>query len=391
MNKKFLSQIGVYVNGILSRLLDENGRSIFSGIEVTFKSGTKYYPASAMLQENRLIWNYNGRKDKINIEEFTAVLLDAAEKYDEMDFKYTEGGRNLCVLASLKGVKYFTEETVKKADDLKSRANNSHIGNREYLIKTGEADELLKEIGIMAPNGKIKNDKIRKYNQIDHFVELIAEDIEELCKAKREITVLDCACGKSYLSFVLNYYIRFVLKRPCRFICVDHSDTVINASKKMAENLRYGNMEFIKADLEDFIPEKEIDICISLHACDTATDMALACALKNRAKMIVAVPCCHKELLEQYKIDGLEAVLKYGILKARISDAITDAMRGIFLEAMGYDVSVKEYISPLETPKNIMIKAMKKRDPDQNRLSEYWGLCNKLNISPSLAKFVLNK
>ena len=164
------------------------------------------------------------------------------------------------------------------------------------------------------------------------------------------------------MSFVLNYYIQFVLKKPCKFIGVDYSETVIKASKEMAQQLRYNNMTFVQADLTTYVPDRNIDLCISLHACDTATDMALACAVKNGAKMIVAVPC---------------------------SDALTDSLRANLLEALGYETSVVEYISPLETPKNLMIRAYKKAGRNEEKIMEYWNLCHKLHVTPKLGKLLL--
>lgn len=390
MNKKILTQIELYIKGLLSRLEEEQSRSVFSEIQIRFRSGAKEYPAELSVSESmdsEYIWSYNGRKDVIVLSDLPLTILTAAELYDSMEFRYIEQERVTVVSADQKQVKMQTENRKNQLEAMKRSVEQSHIGTREYIIKAGEADALLKAIGIMAPNGKIRNDRIRKYNQIDHFVELISEPLQELAKGRKEILVLDCACGKSYLSFVLNYYIRFILRKPCRFIGIDYSETVIKASEQMARELNYSNMKFIQADLTVYQPSEPIDLCISLHACDTATDMALACGIHSRAAMMVAVPCCHKELLEQYQLPGLEPLLKHGILKARISDALTDALRASFLEAMGYDVSVVEYISPLETPKNLMIKAFKKRSVNEEKLSAYWQLCTELNVSPSLAKY----
>jgi len=388
MNKKILGQIDMYLGGLLARLNDNESSSEFLHINIQFKSGTKTYPAMVKRENEFFKWEYNGRTDSIGLEEISKVVLSACEKYDSVSLDFVERAKTITISADEKRVRMLSETAKTQIETMKRSAENSHIGNREYLIKAGEADSLLKAIGIMAPNGKIKNDMIRKYNQIDHFVELMNANLKELCSKTGQITVLDCACGKSYLSFVLNYYIVNVLRRKCRFIGVDYSETVIEASKKMAE-LGYTNMTFVKADLKEFTPDTGIDLCISLHACDTATDMALACAMRNGAGMIVAVPCCHKELLSQYNIHGLEPLLRYGILKARISDALTDSLRANYLEAMGYEVSVVEYISPLETPKNLMIRALRKGKLDYDKLTAYWDLCSKLGVSPSLPEMYI--
>ncbi|WP_373854746.1 methyltransferase [Clostridium arbusti] len=158
----------------------------------------------------------------------------------------------------------------------------------------------------------------------------------------------------------------------------------------MALNLGYRNMEFKAMDIKEYIPNKKINVVISLHACDTATDMALALGIKVEADAIIAVPCCHKELASQYKYEPFKEILKYGVFKTRIADVLTDGMRSLMLEAKGYDVSVVEYISPLETPKNLMIRALKTRNENELALDSYIKLMSDLNVYPALYDFVNN-
>ena len=148
----------------------------------------------------------------------------------------------------------------------------------------------------------------------------------------------------------MNYYLRDVLRRRCRIIGIDINPHVVSESQKMAKRLGYHNMEFIAADLRTYQPPKQVTAVISLHACDIATDLALGTAIRAQAKYIACVPCCHKELLDQYHIPGLEPLTKFGVFKARFNDVLTDSMRALKLEAEGYKVSVVEYISPLDTP-----------------------------------------
>ncbi|MNO90263.1 23S rRNA methyltransferase A [compost metagenome] len=272
-----------------------------------------------------------------------------------------------------------------------SPANHSQetstLLNRDYYIKVGKADALLKEIGIMSKDGKIKNNKIRKYNQIDHYVELLEGVLDSLPKNK-VITILDCGCGKSYLTFVLNYYLTEIKRRKCKFIGLDISEGVINSSKEMAKNLGYRNMEFHAIDIKMYKPKEKINVVMSLHACDTATDMALALGIKLESDCIIAVPCCHRQMLSQYNYEPFEGITKHGILKARLADVLTDGMRSMMLEAKGYDVSVVEYISPLETPKNLMIRALKTSDENYDLMSEYLNLMSSLNVYPALYEFL---
>ena len=245
-----------------------------------------------------------------------------------------------------------------------------------------EAAALLREIGILTADGKLKNDMIRKYNQIDHYVELVAPMFEQ--DDSDEIVLLDCACGKSYLSFVMNYYLHEVLHRRCRVIGVDIKEHVIDESRAMAKRLGYHNMSFQCADLRVYQPPKNVTAVISLHACDIATDLALATALRARAKYIACVPCCHKELLDQYTMPGLEPLTRHGVFKARFNDVLTDSMRALKLEAEGYKVSVVEYISPLDTPKNLLIRAVRTGRENRRAKADYEAVRRTLGTTSEL-------
>ena len=261
---------------------------------------------------------------------------------------------------------------------------------REYVVNPALAKDLLTEIGILAKNGKIKNDKIRKYNQIDYFVELMGGVLKEIGE-RDEYVILDAACGKSYLSFVLNFYLREILKKKCRFIGVDYSKTVIDASKRMAKNLGYNNMKFIQEDLTSWTPSVRPDIVVSLHACDTATDMALGLGIRSQSRAIVSVPCCHKDILKLYSYEPFEPIMKYGILKARLADTLTDGIRAAYLESVGYKVSMIEYISPLETPKNIMIRAVYTGKKSAKARQDYENLKKMLHVEPAIERFLKEK
>ncbi|KXZ39162.1 Methyltransferase domain-containing protein [Alkalithermobacter thermoalcaliphilus JW-YL-7 = DSM 7308] len=382
MNKQSISKLKLFFMGLKER--SQTNKDFFKSIEVIYKSGLKEFKGFVTIENDKYKINFKGTTNYYTFDELLEYILKESENYESIKFKYIERGTIILIQGDNKGVNIkYLEDDQKEIDTYTA----SQIKNRNYYVKVGPANDVLKEIGILTKEGKIKNDKIRKYNQIDHFVELIDKLIKEL-ENKDTITILDCACGKSYLSFVLNYYIKEVLKKNCYFIGIDYSDNVINASKKMAENLGYKNMKFIKEDLNHYIPDTDIDIVISLHACDTATDMALGLGVRCEAKAIIVVPCCHKELLNQYKYDILEPILKHGVFKARFADLITDGLRSLLLEAYGYDVSVVEYISPLDTPKNLMIRAVKKKNENKKALDEYYNLKKMFNVDPSFEKLV---
>ncbi len=386
MNKQSISKLSLFLSGLEQRI--EDNRDFFKAITANYKSGTKDYQARVVSDGNKMKINFNGNTETIEISWLSARLSKFAENYESLNLVYEERGTVIHIEADNKNVKMKTTEA--EIDDrLKPHNEASHIGNRDYCIKVGKADDVLKEIGILGENGKVKNDMIRKYNQIDHYIEIIDDLLRELVKNKDSITVLDCGCGKSYLLFVLNYYIKEVLKKPCHFIGIDYSNTVIQASKRMASNLGYRNMEFKVSDIKSFHTDRKIDLVISLHACDTATDEAIAVAVRNQVKAMVVVPCCQREILNQYSFEQLSPILKHGILKAKVADVLTDGIRALILESLGYKVSVVEYISPLETPKNIMLKAQKIQAENKKAREEYEKIKELLKISPSLEKFVL--
>lgn len=329
-----------------------------------------------------------GPKTSFPDEELEEKLLAFLKDSEDFSIEYRERGSGLRIFSEKGSV---SMKQINEAYELKQKLEHENPTlrtNREYLVKAGEADELLKAIGIMSKEGKIHNDRIRKYNQIDRFVELIEDLLKDLCEKNESVTVLDCACGKSYLSFVLNYYIKEKLKKNCYFIGLDINENVIEASRKMAKDLGYKNMEFHGVDIKNYMPERPVHLVISLHGCDIATDLALAAGVRYKADGIVVIPCCHKELLGQVQYEPLEKVLRHGILKARFADLLTDGIRTLILEAVGYEASVVEYISPLDTPKNLMIRATRKGGKNEKALMAYREMKENFHIDPALGRYL---
>jgi SAM-dependent methyltransferase len=386
MNNQSVQKLGLFLTGLEARITENE--DFFKGIKVVFSSGLKDFIAAMSLSDGRIKMNFNGNTETLEISWISERLSKFASNYDRAVVTYEERGTSILIEAYIKNVKMSTRQTeIEAVEDYHNET--ARIGNRNYYIKASQAKELLREIGILSPDGKVRNDMIRKYNQIDHYIELIDSLLQDLAQKHDSITILDCACGKSYLSFVLNYYIKEVLKKPCYFIGLDYSPVVIDASKRMAANLGYNNMEFRVTDVRSYRKSRDIHLVISLHACDTATDEAIALAVNNAVETMVMVPCCHHEMLNQYDYKPFEQITKYGILKARIADALTDGMRGMFLEAMGYKVSVVEYISPLDTPKNLMIRAQKTGRYNAAMMEEYKKLGEALGVSLTLEKLVM--
>lgn len=396
MDKQTQKKLNMMLQGITFRLTEEI--DYFEGLTGEFKSGAKTFPLKCTLEGGgRLIISFEGRSIDTVPKKIPELIANFSAPYDKVDIYYKSRGEMLIFEADNKNVTMKTKALEEDRESIiKSHADSGAISGRDYLIKPGKADKLLKAIGIMAENGKIKNYMIRKYNQIDHFVELLEPMLKDLMKDRNEIRVVDCACGKSYLSFVLNYYLKEVMKINCKFTGIDISDSVINSSGKIAKGLGYRNMNFVNGDIRTLLYENESgvaispDLVISLHACDTATDYALAYGIRNRARSIVAVPCCHSELLNQYSYKPFEEIIKHGVFKARLADVLTDGLRCMVLEAFGYTVSAVEYVSPLDTPKNLLIRSTLTTGFHRGKYDSCIAMAKKLNSESMLINETVN-
>jgi len=379
-----MPKLDLYLAALKNRY--EERPELFCALRATLKSGRTEISAALRPGKEGLMGSILGKKEPMDFASFCRALSDAAEKYEEGALFYEEKEETRRARWNRKGMTILPVEKKTAAPDA---AASAVLPDREYYLKIDEAGPLLRTIGILTPEGKLKNDKIRKYNQIDHFIEILADDLKKT-PADEMLTFLDCACGKSYLSFALNHYLTKVLGRRVKMIGVDISERVIEESRRMAGELGYGNMEFVKADLSDYRPPRRVYGVISLHACDIATDLALYTALKAEARLIACVPCCHKELLDQFKLPLLSPITRHGILKARLNDTLSDGLRVLKLEACGYRVKTLEYISPLDTPKNLLILARREREVNPEAAAEYESLTKALSVTPALARFLEN-
>jgi len=270
-----------------------------------------------------------------------------------------------------------------KIGDVESMANDDVT----HPIKVGQADKLLTILDILTPEGKIKSDKSRKYEQINHFIKLISDQLEKIPQRER-ITILDCGCGKSYLSFVMNYFLRETLGRHCYFFGIDTEADLIGKCKEMQKELGYENMDFQVSRIMDFHPPTGIDIVCSLHACDTATDEAIALGITAEASLLMIVPCCQSEILNQLLNHPLKAITRHGVFKMKLADLLTDAIRVLLLEANGYKVTVLEFVSPIYTPKNLLILAEKIQPRNSMALEQYRDLIDMFHLSPALERYL---
>lgn len=264
-----------------------------------------------------------------------------------------------------------------------------HNRQKEYVLEEGIPIPFLIHLGVMNPAGKVYPAKKDKFRQINRFLEMI-EDILPHLDPSQAVRVVDFGCGKAYLTFALYHYLKNVKGYAIQMVGLDLKADVIRYCQELAQTLGYDNdLQFIQGDINAFDSEKGIDLVISLHACDTATDAALEKAIRWQAKVILCVPCCQHELLHQVEQESLKPLLKHGILKERFSALVTDAARVQLLEVLGYQTQIMEFIDLEHTPKNLLIRAIRHSQRSERQTSA-WEVYKKfkctLNIAPSLER-----
>lgn len=367
-------KINLFLGGLFEKYRQNPDYFVDFGFSVF--SGTKEFKGKIKPAETGFTVSFAGDvlcKDEDEAADRVCALVI---EYDRAIIFYEERGLRSEIEADDRNVK------VSKKEIKQTPVKETNLKEKEYNISLHKAKDLLFELGYTTAEGKLRNDMIRKYNQTDRFIDLIGEMFD----GREKLRIVDCACGKSYLSFVLNYWLWQEKRIRAEFTGIDISEQVIAESRKKAEHLGYSNMKFIQKDLSK-IDDCELeapDAVISLHACDTATDMAMGYGIRNGAKNIICVPCCHKELLEKYQSPTVEPLVKHGIFRARFNAILTDSLRVLKLEACGYKVSCVEYCSPLDTPKNLLIKAQKISDGNREAEQEYRRMLKEFNVFPAI-------
>lgn len=264
----------------------------------------------------------------------------------------------------------------------------SHNREKAYILKEGENIPALVELGVFTPDFKVVKAKYDKYRQINRFIELVDDEFAKI--DKKDITILDFGCGKSYLTFILYYYFAVKKGMNTRIIGYDLKKDIVEHCNRIAEKYGYDNLNFVVSDVtKDNLYDEKIDMIVTLHACDTATDYALNYAISKGVKHIFSVPCCQHEINNRIKKGGdMDILLKYGIIKERVSALLTDSIRASILEAIGYNVDVIEFIDFEHSPKNIMLRAKKTKKKNTKLLEIPKELCEKYSFRQTLLDLV---
>lgn len=309
-------------------------------------------------------------------------LTNAMSEFRQMqlstrDMSYT-------VLVSKKGK--VTIQKKKQSGEVKA-AELSHNRSKRYILTEGIVVPFLKDLGVMTEEGRVVKSRTDKFRQMNRFLEFIEDILPQLEKG-RELTILDFGCGKSYLTFAMYYYLHELKKYDIRVIGLDLKKDVIERCSRLAEKYGYEKLSFLVGDIADYDGVQDVDMVVTLHACDTATDYALAKAVGWNARVILSVPCCQHELNGQIQSETLAPVMDYGLLKERFAALVTDGLRAKYLEAAGYDTQVLEFIDMEHTPKNILIRGVKtgKINPEaQKEIAECEAF---LNAKPAIGKLL---
>ena len=350
---------------------------------------------NAQYNKITFILKENNNKQYYQIEKYTdkqvfhenidgALLKEKVLEYVPSSYKQISAWSNTTTF-ELKVSKKGKFLLNKKKSDNANIVNKNHNKEKNYLLKEGMIIEPLIDLGIFTKEGKVINSKYDKYKQINRFVEIIDDEIKD--NDFKELTILDFGCGKSYLTFVLYYYFTEIKKINVKMIGLDLKADVITKCNDIAKRYNYVNLHFELGDINGFKYNNKVDMVITLHACDTATDYALYNAIKWNTKMIFSVPCCQHEFNGQMKSESLSILTKYGIVQERIAALMTDSVRANLLECVGYKTQLLEFIDISHSPKNILIRASKSnitKDKKEKALREVENLMKQFNINPTL-------
>lgn len=313
------------------------------------------------------------------------IMQYMQEEFRQLEAISVDG--KLTALVSKKG--RITVKCSRQSEAPKVLPDMSHNRTKQYLLQEGTPVPFLVDLGVQTREGLIVRSRYDKFKQINRYLEFV-EDILPTLDKEETVHIIDFGCGKSYLTFALYYYLHELKGIDTMITGLDLKADVIEKCNCLAKNYGYEKLRFYQGDIRTFEGADQVDMVVSLHACDTATDYAIKKALDWNAKVLFAVPCCQHEVNRQIDSELLLPVLKYGLLKERLSAILTDAVRANLLEESGYDTQILEFIDMEHTPKNILIRAVKKESPSPKRTS-IEKLTDAVDVKTTLQKLFENE
>lgn len=321
---------------------------------------------------------------KTELEEYTKRQLDEGFRQLEIYSRLGSG----TVLVGKKGTM-----TVKAKRKIPAFLDNetgigalSHNRQKQYVLQEGIAVPFLVDLGVMTEEGRVVRARYDKFRQINRFLEFIEDILPKLDKT-RENVIIDFGCGKSYLTFAMYHYLNRLKNYPIRVIGLDLKKDVIARCSLLAQKYGYDRLSFYQGDIADYEGVNQVDMVVTLHACDTATDYALFKAVRWNAKVILSVPCCQHELNGQMANQVMRPVLQYGVIRERMAALYTDGLRAELLEGEGYRTQILEFIDMEHTPKNLLIRAVREGKRKDNQ-EELLRLMEFLQVRPTLQRLL---
>lgn len=325
----------------------------------------------------RKVFHKNYKKDELK-KKITDWMQ---EDYKQAQFTMTDATAQILSGKHSQTVKY------KKCKEVRVQRDLSHNRTKRYILPEGTPVGFLIDLGVMTKEGKIVRQKYDKYRQINRFLEFVEDILLQLSK-EREQTIIDFGCGKSYLTFAMYYYLKELKGYDIRIIGLDLKEDVIAHCNELKDKYGYGKLSFLVGDIASYTDVDAVDMVVTLHACDTATDYALAKAVQWGAKVILSVPCCQHEANKMMENELLQPVLQYGILKERMAAIMTDAVRANLLTAKGYDTQILEFIDMEHTPKNLLIRAVYTGKDSENAAEALKNMEEALHLNLTLNKLL---
>ena len=410
-----MEEIIQFLAGILNR---EFIRAVFSNPRV--KDNVVKAKLRPMEQKGELLFQLESFTKtqafhkNLTVEETKDELAKLLEEFRQVQVETVS--EDITVLISKKGkatIKRKRKKVQAKAADL------SHNRKKKYILEEGIVVPFLQDLGVMTQDGKIVRTKMDKFRQINRFLEFVEDILPQLDK-DRELTLLDFGCGKSYLTFAMYYYLHELKGYDIRIIGLDLKTDVILHCNELAKKYGYEKLTFLVGDIADYEGVDQVDMVVTLHACDTATDYALAKAVGWNAKVILSVPCCQHEVNNQFEkqrnlhsckmklktevmgvsemlgdqLASMEEVLgpimDYGLLRERFAALVTDGLRAKRLESEGYETQVLEFIDMEHTPKNLLIRAVKQGKRKENR-EAIEAILKEIHAEPTLYRLLMEK